>query len=273
MDDQVNQSGGWQLVGSAAESYEQYFVPILFEPWADRLIEWADLHEGDRVLDVACGTGIVARRAAQHVGEEGDVVGVDINTAMLAVAEETAADIRPAIEWREADAADLPFPDTSFDVVFCQQALQYFAEQSAALAEMRRVLAPGGRLVLSVWRPLDYQPGYIVLADALEEQVGPDAGEMMRSPFPSWEVADIRVLAEDAGFGSRKVSIEVGSVRFPTVEEFVRREVVSSPLSEQLDDAAVWQAVVGEVAGELEDYIDDDGVVLPLESYILIASP
>lgn len=272
MNNHVADSAGWQLAGSAAEAYEQYFVPILFEPWAERLIDWADLHKGDSVLDVACGTGIVARRAAHRVGEQGSVVGVDINEGMLAVAEETAAGVRPSIEWRQADAADLPFSDGSFDVVFCQQALQYFPDQVAALAEMRRVLSPDGRMVLSVWRPLDYQPGYVVLADALEDQVGDEAGEMMRSPFPAWEIGDLHEFADKAGFSNRSVSIEVGSVRFPSVEEFIRREVASSPLSEQLEGAAMRQALVGEVSDELEDYTDDE-VVLPLESYTLFASP
>lgn len=92
-------------------------MPPIFSPWADRLIETSDVQEGDQVLDVACGTGIVARHAASRVGTSGSVVGLDINEGMLTVAEETAADIQPSIEWRQGDSTDLPFPDEQFDVV------------------------------------------------------------------------------------------------------------------------------------------------------------
>lgn len=271
MRDQVHQSSGWQLAGNAAEAYEQYFVPILFEPWAERLIDMAGVHEGDRVLDVACGTGIVARLAAHRVGEHGTVAGVDLNEGMLAVAEATAVDIRPSIEWRQADASELPFPEGSFDVVFCQQALQFFEDPMAALGEMHRVLAPGGRAVISVWRPLDFQPGYDVLAAALDRHVGAEAGEMMRSPFSAWGIADLHAMADGSMFDGRTVSIELGSVRFPSVEEFIRREVASSPLAEQLVDVAVREALVDEVGNALQDYTDDTGIVLPLESYVLTA--
>lgn len=270
MSKQGSRTAGWQLEASAAEAYEQYFVPILFAPWAERIIDAADLRDGDRVLDVACGTGIVARRAAERVGERGTVVGLDLNEGMLAVAEQAAAEVRPPIVWRRGDAADLPFPDGSFDVVFCQQALQYFPDPVEALGEIRRVLAPGGRAILSVWRSLDYQPGYVVLAGALERHVGDEAGEMMRSPFPPWDLVAVQGLAESAGFDDRTVTIEIGSVRFPSVEEFIRREVASSPLAAQLGDAG-RTALVEDVTNSLGGYTDDDGVVLPLESYVLTA--
>ena len=104
-------NGGWQLTESGPEAYEQYLVPPLFAPWAERLIAHANLQKGDRVLDVGCGTGIVARHAAARVGEQGTVVGVDINEGMLEVARTAAADLTPTIEWRQEDAMALPFPD------------------------------------------------------------------------------------------------------------------------------------------------------------------
>lgn len=91
---------------------------------------------------------------------------------------------RPSIEWRQGDATDLPLSDESFDVVCCQQALQFFYDPGAAVRQMRRVLAPGGCMAVSVWRPLEYQPAYAVLADALDDHIGDEAGAMMRSPFP-----------------------------------------------------------------------------------------
>ena len=273
MSNHTGQSTGWQVEQRASEAYERYLVSSILAPWADRLLDTGEIHEGDRVLDVACGTGIVARRTASRVGTGGSVVGVDINDRMLEVAEETAAEVRPPIEWRQGDATDLPFSDEGFDVVYCQQALQFFDDPLAAIGEMHRVLAPDGRLALSVWRPLDYQPVYVVLADALARCIGDEAGEMMRSPFPAWDGDDLRTLLRDVGFDDVSVTIEIGSVRYPSTSEFVRREAASSPLAEPI--AAVEQAVRDELVQTVEDslqtYSDDDGVVSPMESYVVTA--
>ena len=110
---------GWQLEESSAEAYECYLVPLLFAPGAQYLVELAAPGPGERVLDVACGTGIVARRAVAKVGSGGMVVGLDINESMLEVARKVSADIHPAIEWHQGDATDMPLPDRAVDVVFC----------------------------------------------------------------------------------------------------------------------------------------------------------
>jgi ubiquinone/menaquinone biosynthesis C-methylase UbiE len=172
-----------QLEESTAEAHERYLVPLLFAPGAEVLIELAALGPGERVLDVACGTGSVARRAAQRVGATGTVVGPDVSESMLKVARKASSEIRPAIEWRQGDARDIPFPDAAFDVVFCQQGLQFFPDRSAALREMHRVLVPNGRLTLSVLRSIEHNSGWALLAEVLERHVGPDAGAIMRSPF------------------------------------------------------------------------------------------
>jgi len=273
MNTHETQSGSWHVEQRASEAYEQYLVPPLFAPWADRLLEASAIHDGDRLLDVGCGTGIVARRATPHVGEQGAVVGLDRNEEMLAVAAETAGDDHPAIEWRQGEATDLPFPEESFDIVCCQQALQFFDEPGAALREMHRVSTPKGRVAVSVWRPIDFQPAYVALADALEEYVSEESGTMMRSPFPPWDGEHLRTLAQDAGFDNPAVTIEIGSVRYPSLEAFVRREAASSPLAESI--AGIKQERRAELLqaleGALDTYVDDDGVVSPIESYVVIA--
>ena len=264
---------GWQLTESGPEAYERYLVPPLFAPWAERLIEHGHLREGDRVLDVGCGTGIVARSAAAHVREEGTVVGLDVNEGMLQVAAAAATELGPTIEWRQGDATDLPFPDESFDVIFSQQALQFVEDPAAALREMHRVLAPNGRIAISVLRSLAFNPGYDELAEALERHAGADAGMMMRSPFRGYTRDELRTLAEDAGFREPVVTIEIGSVRYPSVEEFVRREAASSPLAGPLGslDRDVREALLRDVEEALRDYTDDRGVVIPLDSHVLVA--
>jgi ubiquinone/menaquinone biosynthesis C-methylase UbiE len=140
----------WQLAHDAAVAYEKDFVPAVFAQWPPVLAEVAEMKAGDRVLDVACGTGILAREAADRVGPTGSVTGLDLNEAMLAVARR----LRPEIDWRQGDAGKLPFADGAFDVVVSQFALMFFSDQTAALREMWRVLAPRGRLAVAVCAPM-----------------------------------------------------------------------------------------------------------------------
>lgn len=260
---------GWQLDHSAPESYERFLVPAIFDAWTDRLLGHVSIEEGDHLLDLACGTGIVARKAVSLVGDTGSVIGLDINEGMLEVAQQTAGDRN--IEWRHGSALEIPFEDRRFDLVCCQQAMQFFDEPVAALTEVRRVLTPGGRAMFTVWRPIEYQPGYRILADALERHVGGDAGTMMRSPFPDWDGDYLHTLADAAGCGDVEVTIELGSMRYPSVGEFVRQEAASSPLAAQIAaiDAETRVELVEEVGRDLDGYVDDHGLHTPMESFCL----
>jgi ubiquinone/menaquinone biosynthesis C-methylase UbiE len=264
---------GWQLKASSAEAYERYLVPLLFAPGAEYLIELAKLATGERVLDVACGTGIVARRAAERVGPEGAVLGLDANEGMLEVARVVSSDAPLAIEWRQGDATDMPLPDHAFDVVFCQQALQFFADQPAALGEMHRVLAPDGRLALSVLRSTEHNPGYGLLAEALERHVGPDAGSMMRSPFSSLSAEELRELIKGAGFREVRILLGIGPVRYPSAEELLRWEGASSPLAGPIGALSdgVREALIRDLRQALRTYTDDAGIVFPTETYLAVA--
>ena len=270
---ELRQWEGWQLQESSAEAYERYLVPLLFAPGAEYLVELAAPSPGERVLDVACGTGIVARRAALRVGSGGKVVGFDINEGMLEVARKVSSDVSPAIEWEQGDATDMPLPDRAFDVVFCQQGLQFFADRPAALAEMHRVLVENGRLALNVLRSIEHNPGYRLLAKALEQNVGPDAATMMRSPFPALKADELRDLITGAGFREVRIFLGIGPVRYPSAEELVHQEAASSPLAESIlslkDD--VREALIRDVGEALRTYTDDNGIVFPTETYLAVA--
>ncbi len=264
---------GWQLEGSSAEAYERYLVPAIMKRWAADLVDLADPKDGERVLDVACGTGIVARTAAPRLGPSGTVTGLDINPEMLAVARQAASDPSPAIEWREGSALSLPFPDGSFDLVFCQAALMFFSDRPRAVGEMRRVTAPDGRLAVRVLRGLEHNAGYAVLAEALERHAGPEAGAMVRSIFSLGDAEELRALATRAEFRDVRIRLAVDPVRYPSFEEMVRREAASSPLAGplgQLGDGA-RDALVAEIATNLRAYADDDGIVVPIESVVVLA--
>ena len=139
--------------------YESQFVPALFAEWAPHLVEAGGVAPGQAVLDVACGTGVVARAAADRMGGLGRVVGLDLNEGMLTV----AGRLRPDIEWRQGDAAALPFAPGSFDVVLCQSALMFFPDRAGALREMARVVTAGGTVAVQVWDQLEAQEGYAAM--------------------------------------------------------------------------------------------------------------
>jgi SAM-dependent methyltransferase len=264
---------GWQLETNSAEAYERYLVPALMTRWADRLLDLAGLRPGERALDVACGTGIVARRAAPRVGPGGRVVGLDLNEGMLAVARAASSGIRPAIEWRQGNATALPFGDGEFHLVVCHQALQFLSDREAAVREMHRVAAPGGRVAIGVCRPIEFSPGYPLLAEALGRHVGPEAEAMMRSPFPSWTIDDARGLLARGGFQDVRVEVEVSPIRYPSPEEFLRQEAACSPLASLVGALRpeARSVLVEELTGALRVRCDDEGVVFPIETYLMLA--
>jgi ubiquinone/menaquinone biosynthesis C-methylase UbiE len=188
----------WQVGGSAPEVYERELVPAVFGPWARRVVGLANLQPGDSVLDLACGTGVVARTAAEEVGERGAVLAADLNPGMIALAQSLPAPRGATIEWREADAGALPFAERAFDVVLCQLGLQFFADRSTAMREVYRVLHPDGRVVVMTWRGIERATGFAVLAAALEQHIGPEAASIMRAPF---SLGDAEELTSHRGRG------------------------------------------------------------------------
>jgi ubiquinone/menaquinone biosynthesis C-methylase UbiE len=263
----------WELAAATADAYERYLVPALFAPWAERLVELAAPAPGERLLDLACGTGIVARRAAARVGAGGAATGLDRNPEMLRVAEAAAAGMSPPVRWLAGDAADLPFPDGAFDLACCQQGLQFFPDREGVLEELRRVLVPGGRLTLAVWRDLRHCPGFRALAEALERHAGAEVAATMRAPFAAGDAGALRQLVSGAGFGGVRVRIAIGEVAFPSVEEFLRRQAAASPLAGPV--AALEEgrraALLADLDERLAAHRDDTGVVFPIEATLLTA--
>jgi len=255
--------------GSPAENYERYFVPAIGAPAAAGLLELAALRPGERVLDVACGTGVVARRAADTVGANGQVAGVDINPGMLAVARATTPP-GTTIEWREATAETLPFPDASFDAVLCQMGLQFMADTHAALSEMRRVLAPEGRLTLNVVGPTP--PVFAIMAEGLSRHVGDDAAGFVQQVFSLHDTTDVHDRIDDVGFGDVRVQAVTRSLRLPPPEAFLWQYVYSTPLAgavAQADDEH-REALARTVVAQWQDFVDDG--VLMLEVRMVVAS-
>jgi SAM-dependent methyltransferase len=270
---QVEPHLGWQLRQSAAEAYERHLVPAIFAAWARDLVDRVEVKPGDRVLDVACGTGIVARLAAERVGPTGSVVGLDVNRDMLKVARAVTSGVDPAIEWLEGDAHAVPLPDAAVDVTLCQFAVMFFTDPLTALSEMRRVTVHTGPVAFSVWRSPAHNVGYALLADALERTAGAEAGVIMRSPFAGGDADELRAAAVAAGLRDVRIRLDAKVVRYPSAEHMVRVEAASSPLGGAIGalDAGAYVRLIDEVTAALAPYADDDGVALPAESYVVTA--
>lgn len=220
---------GQSYDANPAENYQRFFVPAIGAPMADDLIAIAGLRPNERVLDVACGTGVVARLAAERVGAAGSVTGLDVHPGMLAVAG-SATPTDMSIDWREADAESMPFQDSAFDVVLCQMGLQFVPGKLTALREMRRVLATGGRAVISVPGPKPRL--FAVMTDALARHISPKAASFGDLVFSMHDVDELRELIRGAGFRNVNVEAKPKTLRLPPPADFLWQYIHSTPLAE-----------------------------------------
>ena len=263
---------------SPAETYESYFVPAMFLPWSAILIRRAEVQLRERVLDVACGTGVVARQVAALVGSAGRVVAVDMNPAMLAVARAIAASPGPAITWQEGNAMALNLPDGSFDVVLCQHGLPFIPDQAVAVREMRRVLAPGGRALVIVLQSLARHPVFEALMESVARHLSLPISAVM-TPFALCDAGELMNLFTSAGFKKVDVLSESTTVRFPEPERFVPLAVTSSaaavPAFAQLEAparAVLLETVRRDVEPTIRRYRTLEAVTFPMFAHIAVAS-
>lgn len=269
----MSQPERFQLRGTSADLYERYQVPAIFAPWAADLLARVALHPGERVLDVACGTGIVARTAAQQVGASGSVAGVDLNAGMLAMAHTQALRAGVTVDWRESDAEALPFAEATFDVVLCQQGLQFFPDKARALREMHRVLVPGGRLALSVLRALEYNPFVRAQGDTIERYLGPEFGARVRAPCSFGDAEALRALLTEAGFSEVHIHIGLLTIRHASPAEFLTGMWEGGPWAGAIAslEPAVRTALINDACMALRPYTDDAGLAIPHAVHIAVA--
>jgi ubiquinone/menaquinone biosynthesis C-methylase UbiE len=242
----------------AATAYEEFFVPALFGEWAPRVLAAARLEPGDRVLDVACGTGVLAREAITRVAATGSVAGVDPNPGMLTV----AARLAPEVEWRQGTAESLPYPDRSFDVVVSQFGLMFFTDRRLALRDILRVLVPGGRLAIAVWDYLDNIPAYAAVVRLLERTAGRHAADALRAPFALGNRAELSQLFRDEGVASVKITTGRGAASFPGVRPMVEADLRGwlPVMGIVLPEDQVARALA-EAEHALEPFVTPDGSV------------
>lgn len=242
-----------QLTGNAAEVYEAFFVPALFGAWAPRVCDAAGIGPGEHVLDVACGTGVVAREASRRGAA---VAGLDCNSGMLAV----AARLAPDIDWRAGIAEEIPFENDSFDAVTCQFGLMFFEDRVKALREMARVTKPGGAVAVATWDALERTPGYAAMVGLLQRLFGDEIAAGLRAPFVLGEPGDLRDLFAAAGIADAKLDTQVSQARFPSIEDWVRTDIKGWTLAEAIDDKQ-YEELQAAAQTEVQRFAAADGSV------------
>jgi ubiquinone/menaquinone biosynthesis C-methylase UbiE len=258
------------FTGTAAENYERYFVPAIATPVSVGLLDAANLRAGERVLDVACGTGVIARLAAERVGRSGSVTAVDIAPDMISVAESAAAAAASRIEWHVRDAASLQLADNSCDVVLCQMGLMFIEDRPAALAEMRRVLVSGGRVVVNT--PGRIQPAFVAMEQAIVEHISPDLGGFVRAVFSMHDPDVLATLLRDAGLHDVSATVTTATLELPNPAEFLWQYINLTPMGPLVaaasEDARL--AMERQVVASWQPFVVNQNTVI--EQPMLIAS-
>lgn len=254
---------------SPAQIYDERFVPALFAQWGPIVAGEAGVQSGDRVLDVACGTGALTRAAASRTGPSGAVVGLDANPEMMAVARSK----NMSIIWVEGRAEALPFADADFDAVVSQFGLMFFDDRPAALREMRRVLRPGGRMAVAVCDALAHSPGYDAFAGLLDRLFGKATGNAFRAPFALGDVSALETLCRKAGLRDASVVRHSAQVRFKSISALVATERACVWTLGGLLDDEQFERLLEESEAALAPFRQADGaVVFDMPALILRAT-
>lgn len=261
----------------AAENYEKRVVTYTTGPFTAILLEHANPQPGERVVDIACGTGVVARQAAPRVGRTGDIIGVDINPAMLAVARSLPVQEGASIDWREGSALELPLPDEAFDLVLCQAGLQFVPDRLKALQEMHRILRPGGRVALSVWRSPEHNPVSQLIWGTIARYLNTNI-TVLTPAMSLGDAEELSRLLTSAGFADVNIVARSYTVREPRTPQLIASMlpavaaiVPTFAAMEAEERAALAQAVETEIEPELQKYVDGDEQRYPMSTHIALA--
>lgn len=256
-----------QVNTSAAEIYESFFVPALFGEWAPRVLAAAEVGPGHTLVDVACGTGILARAAADVTGDPNLVTGIDINEGMLAIARQKA----PAINWRTGAAEQLPIDDGSIDRAVSQFGIMFYEDRVRALKEMVRVLKPGGRLAVAVWGRAEDAPGYAAMIALLNRLFGADVADALRAPFNMGDLTIVTDLIRDAALVQAQVDTQIGTARFKSIDDWVHTDVKGWTLADLIDDTQ-FEELKKHAPAALKEFVQADAsVAFPSPAHIITA--
>jgi len=267
----MNAHTQWQLTDDAAARYERCVARYILAPWATSLVDIARVTSGTRVLDVACGSGVVTREAARRVGASGRCIGIDLNRGMIAVARSIESPVPCPIDWLEGNALDLPFADESFEVALCQQGLQFFPDRLRALREMRRVLVDGGRIAVSVWSSVGPYNGAVGAALSRHIDAATASRFLASRQAPSRD--ELEQLARAAGLADVSVRVSRMTLHLPRIDQFALEHLAATPVAAAVASAsdAARMLIAESVTRQMQQYLDGDGVTYPEETHVLTA--
>lgn len=261
----------FQLSGNAAAIYEEQKVPAIFRPLALATLDAVPIGDDDRVIDVACGTGIVGREILQHLGPAGRVVGVDLNDGMIGIARSLTQADAARCAWHVSDVTSMPFEAETFTLAVCQQGLQFFPDEDGALREIRRVLRPSGRIAITVWAGAsDF---FKSLAGAISRHVGEDAAQKSLAPFQYQGMATLPDRLSGMGFEQVDVTpLSVDRVLYDPAEA-IPKEILGNPVGPAVSaqGEAVMNRIVSEVIEELSAAVDGATLTAPQRANLVTA--
>jgi len=252
----MSESDRGQVNKSAAQIYQDFFVPALFQDWTKHVLDAAHVSTGQTVLDVACGTGVLTRDAYKRVGKSGQVIGLDINEGMLNVAKQSNTEI----DWRQGNAENLPFDDNHFDAVVSQFALMFFENRGTAINEMLRVLKPDKNLAIAVWGSLDNTPGYAQMVNLLARLFGDNIADGLRAPYNLGDMTLLQKEFEEVKAKDIQIKTLAGTARFPSIESWVFTDIKGWTLADSIDDTQ-YQLLLTEAEKEFQSFVVADGTV------------
>lgn len=264
----------WKVNADGPGTYERFIVPTWMADWAPDLIHAGGVGPGMKVLDAACGTGIVARKAAGIIGPGGRIAALDANEGMLRVARTCAEkEGAHAIGWYHGDISCMPFSLGEFDTVLCQQGLQFFSDRALALREMKRILKPGGRLALSVWGRPGKCPHVPVICDVFEQYFGEDSTAIFTVACSLSDKRVLKKLVQDAGFSGIRIREGVKIARHSSLTEFLPAYFSIFPVAARISALSEDErtGLFRCLESSLEAYRENEGFAVPTENYILTA--
>lgn len=264
----------WQLATGAARRYEEILVPSILGPFAQALVDWADLTTARTVVDIGCGTGSATRFAAMKVVATGQVIGIDVNEAMLSVAQSLPDVAGATLIWQQEMATNLSMNDETADAVLCAQALQFIGDHQQALSEMRRILKTDKSAYISLWCDITQNPYFNTLVNTIAEHIGEDTAMGLRSAFNLSNIDEIPVLMNEAGFSQVEINVSEIVLNLPSVAEFVPKHIQATPMGAGYKSVSeiTQKTILDQVSEELKGYLTNSRIRVPFSSYLIKAT-
>ena len=254
-----------QLIESAAEIYESFFVPALFADWPGKILDLASINQQSKLLDVACGTGVLAREAVLRCN---DVTGVDLNPEMLAVASSSNQEVC----WEQGNAESLPFEDGLFDVVASQFGLMFYDDKVKAIREQYRVLKLGGQLLIAVWGPIDDASGYAAMKSLGVRLFGEQLSSSFDAPFILWNKDELLRVFKQAEIGDVHIRTLNGTARYPSIDSWVYTDIKGWTLAGALDDDQ-FEILLEAARIELQPFAqEDESVAFSVPAHVVLVN-